>query len=106
MSIQTLSEEQLKQQITSSSLPLIVDFGAEWCQPCKRLDPILEELAGAWQGKAAIVRIDVETAPEITMQYQIMNLPTVMLFKNGSPVQSISGLQTRQKLTDLFEPYL
>ncbi len=104
MSIQTLSEEQLKQQIVSSSLPLIVDFGAEWCQPCKRLDPILEELAGVWQGKAAIVRVDVETAPDITMQYQIMNLPTVMLFKGGQPVQSISGLQSRQKLVDLFEP--
>lgn len=106
MSIQILSEEQLKQHITSSSLPLIVDFGAEWCQPCKRLDPILEELSGAWQGKAVLVRLDVETAPEITMKYQIMNLPTVMLFKNGQPVQSISGLQTRQKIADLFEPFL
>jgi len=85
---------------------VLVEFGAPWCAPCKRLEPILLQLAAGWAGRVRLFRVDVDQAANLTLQYQVMTVPTLILFKNGQAVERMSGLQPREKIVDKMEPHL
>ncbi|MEJ2708810.1 MAG: thioredoxin [Anaerolineales bacterium] len=80
----------------------MVDFTAVWCGPCKMLDPVVKELAEDWNGKVKVVKLDVDNNPNLAMNYQVMGVPTLMLFKAGEPVQRVTGYQPKDRLQKKF----
>jgi thioredoxin 1 len=93
-----VSEQNFKSEVLDSSLPVMVDFTATWCGPCKMVDPIVTQLAGEWTGKVKVVKCDADQNPNVLMQYGIMGIPTIMLFKGGQMVERTSGYQPKDKL--------
>ncbi|MCB0639575.1 MAG: thioredoxin [Lewinella sp.] len=84
----------------------VVDFWAEWCGPCRMIAPIIEELAEEYKDKVKIGKVDVDTNPEISMKYGIRNIPTVMIFKDGQPVDKHVGVTTKATLAAKIEKLL
>jgi thioredoxin 1 len=85
----------------NSDTPVLVDFFAEWCQPCKVQSPILHELAREQAGKLRVVKIDVDQNPKISNRYQIRSVPTLMLFKNGNIIWKHSGVASKHQLVEI-----
>ncbi len=100
------SDSAFEADVLLAQVPVLVDFGAAWCQPCRRLDPILEELAGEWSGKVKIVRLDVDANPGATVRCGVMGVPTVILFVDGHEVERLSGFQPKSRLLDRLGPHL
>jgi len=101
-----IDENNFEQEVLLSNEPVLLEFGAGWCTPCKRLEPLLIELGNTWGNRVRLAKVDVDKCVNLTMQFQVMSVPTVILFKNGQPVETTTGLQTRQKLIEKFEPHL
>ena len=104
--ISHVSEESFQDEVINASQPVIVDFTAVWCGPCKMLEPVVLELADVWDGKAKIVKLDVDNNAEFAMKYQVMGVPTLMLFVNGEPVERLTGFQPKRRIVKKFSPYL
>ncbi len=100
--ISGLTEASFESEVLQSALPVLVDFTATWCGPCKMLEPVVEQLAGEWQGKVKVVKLDVDQCSNLAMQYGVMSVPTLMLFVNGNPVQRVSGYQPKDRLVAKF----
>ena len=105
-SIPKLSEGTFEPEVLHSSIPVLVDFTAVWCQPCKMLDPVVTQLAQEWDGKVKVVKLDVDDNPNLAMDYQVMGVPTLILFKNGQPVERVSGYQPKDRLQKRFLPHI
>jgi thioredoxin 1 len=101
-----VTEESFEEEVTTPGGPVLVDFTATWCAPCKMLEPIVEQLAEEWQGKVKIVKLDVDQNPNLAMQYQVMGVPTLMLFVSGTERERLTGFQTREKLVARLSPHL
>jgi thioredoxin 1 len=101
-----VSEATFQLEVLESSLPVLVDFTAVWCGPCKMLDPILKQLAQDWEGKIKVFKLDVDDSPQLAMDYQVMGVPTLMLFKGGRPVERVTGYQPKDRLEKKFSPHL
>lgn len=100
-----LTDQSFEDEVINAQTPVLVDFGAEWCHPCKQLDPIVEELANDWDGKVKVVKIDSDVHVETTMKYGVMGLPTLILFVNGEPKERLSGFQPKNKILSKMEPH-
>ena len=100
-----INEENFEAEVLKSELPVLIDFGATWCGPCKMLDPVVEELAEELQGKVKIVHVDIDNNQNITVQYHVMGVPTLMLIKDGKPIERMSGYKPKNKIMDIFEPH-
>jgi thioredoxin 1 len=101
-----LKEDQFQAEVLDEKLPVLVDFSAVWCGPCKMLDPVMKELANLWDGKVKFVKIDVDHNPSIAMNYQVMGVPTLILFKAGQAVERVTGYQPRNRLEKKFQPFI
>jgi thioredoxin 1 len=101
-----VNEGSFVAQVLQSVLPVMVEFGAEWCAPCKRLEPELEKLAAEWKGSVVLAHVNIDQNPTLTGQFGIMGVPTVILFVGGREVQRFSGLTSRDKIIQKFSPYL
>lgn len=88
------------------SATILVDFWAEWCEPCKVQDPILEEIARELNGKVLIGKVNVDDNRTIALKYGIMNIPTMLLFKNGEKVHHFTGIQPNEKIYSVIKKYL
>jgi thioredoxin 1 len=104
--ISTTSDATFEADVLQADLPVLVDFGAEWCHPCKQLDPIVEELAADWQGRVRVVKLDIDQNVNTTMKYGVMGVPTLMLFVGGQVVERVTGFQPKRKIIDKLEPSL
>ncbi len=104
--IHEVTENDFKSQVLDSRVPVVVEFGAEWCRPCKALEPVLKKLAGEWGDKASLMQVDVDAAQDLAQKFMIMSVPTIMLFVNGEPVERLSGLQSEDKLRKKFASHL
>lgn len=92
--------------VLKSNMPVLVDFGATWCGPCRMIDPIVEELAGEYAGRFVIGKVDVDENPQTSMNYGIRSVPTLMIFKGGKPVDMIIGAVGKQKLVEKLNAHL
>jgi thioredoxin 1 len=100
------NEATFQKDVLDSSLPVLVDFTAAWCGPCKQLEPIIQQLAREWNGKIQVFRLDVDENPDLTMRFEVMGVPTVMLFKQGKPVERFSGYQSKDRIVSKLSPHL
>ena len=90
----------------SKEKPVLVDFFAAWCGPCKVQGPIVEEVSEAVGDKASVGKLDTEKAQQTAMQYGVMSIPTLIIFKDGKPVETMVGLQSKETLTEVSEKYV
>ena len=104
--IESVNETSLSTLLTSSKVPVLIDFGAAWCGPCKMIEPYVEKLASNWKDKVVVVKVDVDESPNLAMQYQVMGVPTLILLKDSKPVDRTSGLQSLDKLVERFGKYI
>ncbi|MGT2652660.1 thioredoxin [Staphylococcus aureus] len=81
----------------------LVDFWATWCGPCKMIAPVLEELAADYEGKADILKLDVDENPSTAAKYEVMSIPTLIVFKDGQPVDKVVGFQPKENLAEVLE---
>jgi thioredoxin 1 len=95
-----VSEANFEKEVLQSAQPVVVEFGAVWCQPCKQLEPVLAKLGQEWNGKARLAKIDVDESVNLTMKFQVMGVPTVILFVNGKAAARFSGYQPRDKILE------
>ena len=98
MSTIKISDETFEEEVISKGKPIIVDFWAEWCGPCKQIGPILEEISDEYREKVTIGKLDVDENPEIASKYQIRGIPTMMLFNNGTLIDTKVGLSSKNDL--------
>lgn len=103
MSEVILTEENFDQEVLKSSIPVIVDFWAEWCGPCKMISPILKDIAGAWEGKIKIGKLNVDNARDLAVQYGVVSIPTLKVFKDGKVVKEKIGAGNKQSIEALFK---
>ncbi|HEX2979614.1 MAG TPA: thioredoxin [Anaerolineaceae bacterium] len=101
-----VEEAQFKSAVIDSALPVMVEFSAPWCGPCKMLDPLLEQLAAEWNGRVGYVKVNVDNSAQLVAHYQVMSVPTVFLFKGGQPLERLSGYQPKDKITAKFQPHI
>ena len=101
-----VSTSTFQQEVLEASLPTLVDFTAVWCGPCKMLDPVVEKIADEWDGQMKFVKLDVDENPELAMQFQVMGVPTLMLFVDGSPVERVTGYKPKDRLMKQFSRYI
>jgi thioredoxin 1 len=104
--IPEIDEDSFQNEVLSADKPVLVDFSAVWCGPCKMLDPIVEQLAQDWTGKVKVVKLDVDHNPNIAMQYQVMGVPTLMLFVGGESRERLNGYQPKDRILSKLSPHL
>ena len=91
----TLNNDNFESTISGSASPVLVDFWAEWCGPCKMIAPVLNELAAEQDGKAVIAKLNIDEAPELAARFGITAIPTLIVFNNGQPVKTLRGVQSK-----------
>jgi thioredoxin 1 len=92
--------------VLQSDVPVLVDFWAEWCTPCRKVEPLLEEIATEMSDKVRIVKLNIDENPETARAYRVMSVPTLTVFKGGQPVQSVAGARPKGDLVRLIEAAL
>lgn len=100
------SQDTFDDEVLQSSKPVLVDYWADWCNPCKTMAPALEGLAEDYSDRLKVVKVNVEDNPDVSTRFKIRGLPTVMLFQNGDVVATKVGAMTKAQLTELVESHL
>ncbi len=104
--VSEISEASFPAEVLQSNLPVLVDFYAVWCGPCKMIAPALDALAGEFAGRVKVVKVDVDQAPGLAGQFRISSVPTLMIFKGGQPIDSMVGAPSPKALRSKFESVL
>ncbi len=100
------TSKNFENEVLNSDQPVLVDFSATWCGPCKQLAPIVQDYASDNASTMKVGKIDIDQAQDIAMRYMVMSVPTLMLFKNGKPVEKTSGFMPKKKLAKAFDKHL
>ena len=101
-----VSDDNFESEIVNSEIPSMVDFWAEWCGPCKKVGPVVEELAAEYEGKIKIAKMDVDSNRQTPAKFGIRNIPTLILFKGGEVVTTIVGAQTKTSIEEELKKLL
>ncbi|MEE2993442.1 MAG: thioredoxin [Gemmatimonadota bacterium] len=101
-----ITDDQFESEVIKSSTPVLVDFWAEWCGPCKAIAPTLEEIAGDYDGRLKVVKVDVDENRQSATQYGIRSIPSLLLFKDGAEVDRIIGALPKQQLMEKIDGHL
>ncbi|GAA2083493.1 thioredoxin [Kitasatospora saccharophila] len=96
--VRTVTDRDFATEVLAAEGPVLVEFTAEWCPPCKQLAPVLAELAREQEGRLAVVALDVDANPETRIAYGVLSMPTLMVFKGGEPVRSMVGARAKSRL--------
>ena len=101
-----VTDDSFDQDVLKADGPVIVDFWAEWCGPCRQIAPVLEEIARDYDGKVTVAKVNIDENPGIARKYQIMSIPTMSVFQQGEVVKSVIGARPKAALLREFEPFL
>jgi len=104
--VQTFTKENFKTEVLSSSQPVLVDFWATWCGPCKMVAPTVAEIADEFAGKAKVGKVDVDAQPELASEYEITGIPALLIFKDGKKVDQLIGVQSKEELKSRVGKYV
>jgi thioredoxin 1 len=102
----TLTDADFEDTVLQSDLPIVVDFGAPWCPPCRAIAPILEELAGEYAGRLAVATVNIDQEPRWASTFGVTGLPTLIVFKQGQEVQRLRGAAPKRVLKEAFDAVL
>ena len=95
-----LTDKNFNDEVMKSQLPVLVDFWAEWCGPCRMIAPIVDEIANEYQGKLKVAKLNVDEAQDVAIKYGVMSIPTLMVFKQGKVVDQVVGAMGKDHLVD------
>lgn len=104
-SVVELTDQNFEQEVLQSDKPVLVDFWADWCMPCRMLAPTIDEIADEFQEQAKVGKIDTDNNRDTTLKYQINAIPTVILFKNGEPVKKFVGMTNKQEMVEALKEH-
>lgn len=101
-----VTDANFDEVVVKSAIPVVLDFWAEWCGPCRKIAPYIDEMATEFEGKAVVGKVDVDNNPDITARFRVRNIPTVLYLKSGEVVQKLVGDQSKQTLVGELEKLL
>ena len=101
-----ITDADFQQQVVQNDKPVLVDFWAEWCQPCKVMEPALESISDEMADKLVVAKLNVDENPEIAQQFQVMSIPTMILFKNGQAIDQLVGAMPKDAVVNKLNPHL
>jgi thioredoxin 1 len=101
-----LTEDNFDEEVLNSDTPVLVDFWAEWCGPCKMVGPTIEELAKEYKGRAKVGKVNVDQNPGIAEKYGIRGIPTIILFSKGEVAEQLVGVQSKEKMVEIIDKNL
>ena len=101
-----ITDANFQQVVIDSKILTVLDFGAEWCAPCKKLHPIMTEIAGEFNGRVKIGYVDVGAVPRIAQKYAVMSVPRLIFFKEGKPIETVIGLTLKPKIMEKIHSHL
>ena len=104
--VQYLEENQFQKEVLESDIPVLVDFYADWCGPCKMMSPVLDQIAAELEGKLKVAKINVDDAEDLAANYGIQSIPNMILFKNGEPAVNLIGAMPKARLLAQITPSL
>ena len=104
--LKQINEDSFKKNVLESKLPVLVDFFADWCGPCKTMAPVLAELADQFEGRFKVVKVNIENSQQITEQYNISSIPTLIIFKNGQESRQVVGALPKTELESMMQAEL
>ena len=102
----TVTDGTFKESVLQSDQPVLVDFWASWCAPCRMLSPVIEQLHNEFEGKAVVAKVDVDNNQQVSLEYGIRSIPTLLIFKNGEVVDKIVGLSPKEVIAEKLSAHL
>lgn len=104
--VQDLTDSSFEETIKNSEIPVLVDFWAEWCGPCRRVGPIIEELANDYGDKLLVAKVDVDANQEIAVKHKVESIPTLMIFKGGELKERLLGARPKEALVEIVDQFV